>query len=501
MKKIKYLLFFICFPALFTACEDAYEIEPIGILDEETTFFEISDAQTYLNGIYSRLNNVTEIEFTSIFTDEVAPSVEWNNSNRDLHQMILNSTSGHASSLWLKGHTTVNRVNRLLQGMEHLTPENQEEAAELNDVRAQGRFIRAYAYLNLLSYFSTDMTDDNALGAMLFTDVPESNATLPRSKNGDIYALMESDLNYAFNNIKGDHEYVYPTKAAVEALKARMYAYRGKYTEAATFAQNVISNYGLSLSQAQPFDLSDFYSQTNTSNPYRQIWADIDGVQNEQIFTMKSIVNGTPAMSPASVYYQNSTRCSGSPLWGMSYKVFGMLDANPDDVRLYAYIDPTSDDNACNDGEIMIDKYPGMPGGALINNVKLIRLSEMYMILAEAAAANSNLGEVANNIHAIEEARSITGSADMPSYANQKEAWAAILQERRIEFFAEGQRYIDIKRLGTKAGVGIDRHPDDNRTSSVPTTLPADDYRFTMPIPLDELNVNPEIREQQNPGY
>jgi hypothetical protein len=35
----------------------------------------------------------------------------------------------------------------------------------------------------------------------------------------------------------------------------------------------------------------------------------------------------------------------------------------------------------------------------------------------------------------------------------------------------------------------------------VPTTLKAKDYRWAMPIPIREFNVNPSLKDQQNPGY
>lgn len=504
MKKIKYLILSVGLAVGFVSCEDAYEIEPLGLLDEQSTFFEIGDAQIYMNGVYSQMSNLNQIAFTAIFTDELAPSVDWNGSNRDTHQMILNSTNGYASAIWLQGHTAVNRVNHLIQGVQNLTPETEAEEDQLNDVLAQARFVRAYSYLMLISYFSPDMADNSALGAMLFTHVPESNEVLPRATNGELYELMESDLNFAFNNLNSNHEYIYPTKAAVEALQARMYAYRGMYDKAKIHANNVINNYGLSLTIAQPFVLSnaDFYHPANCTNPYRQIWSDIPsgaGHQHEQILTLRSLLNGVPSFQPAGIFYQNSTRCTGSPLWSMSYKLHGILAENPNDVRLYAYVDPTSNNGACNDGEIMIDKYPGIPGSQLTNSLKLMRLSEMYMILAEAAAASSDLGGVANNIHAIHTARSTTGSATMPTYGNVTEAWAAILKERRIEFFAEGHRYVDLRRLGAKANVSIDRDVKDNELPTEATTLPITDHRFTLPIPYAETRVNPNI--VQNPGY
>lgn len=502
MKKIKYLIFSLSLAVGFVACEDAYEIEPLGILDQEATFYEVSDAQTYMNGVYTQMSNMNQIAFTAIFTDEVAPSADWNGSNRETHQMILNSTNSYASAIWLQGHTAVNRVNHLLEGVQFIEINDDAEQVALNNVIAQARFVRAYSYLMLASFFSPDMTDNSALGGILFTHVPESNEVLPRGTNAEIYQLMEEDLAYAFSNLSASNEYIYPTKAAVEALQARMYAYRGMYGPAKTHANNVINNYGISLTEAQPFQLNNFYHASNSTNPYRQIWADIpagSGYQHEQILTLRSLLNGTPAFQPAGIFYQNSTRCTGSPLWSMSYRVHEILSQNPNDVRLFAFVDPTSNDGACNGGEIMIDKYPGIAGAQLVNSLKLIRLSEMYMIMAEASIAEDNLTAAANYVHAVRQARATEGSVAVPSYAGATEAWADVLKERRIELFAEGHRYVDLRRLGAKANVSIDRDVRDNELPSEATTLPITDHRFTLPIPYAETSVNPNA--VQNPGY
>jgi elongation factor G len=104
---------------------------------------------------------------------------------------------------------------------------------------AEAKALRAYAYLQLQSYFTTDMKDDNALGVILTTSVPKPNDQLPRVKNVEIYSLIESDLDFAYNNLKEGNNYKYVTKNLINAIRARMYTYRGKYQLAAQYAQAV----------------------------------------------------------------------------------------------------------------------------------------------------------------------------------------------------------------------------------------------------------------------
>jgi hypothetical protein len=55
--------------------------------------------------------------------------------------------------------------------------------------------------------------------------------------------------------------------------------------------------------------------------------------------------------------------------------------------------------------------------------------------------------------------------------------------------------------LGVRANQGAERDPIDVAEFGMTATLAPNDYRFTLPIPLVELNGNPELRAQQNPGY
>ncbi len=76
----------------------------------------------------------------------------------------------------------------------------------------------------------------------------------------------------------------------------------------------------------------------------------------------------------------------------------------------------------------------------------------------------------------------------------------AILLERRKELAFEGFRYLDIKRIGALANQSIDRNITDDLIKTVPTTISNTDYRFTLPIPQDEISASGSIIVQ-NPNY
>ena len=127
----------------------------------------------------------------------------------------------------------------------------------------------------------------------------------------------------------------------------------------------------------------------------------------------------------------------------------------------------------------------------------------MLLILAESFAEAGNFNGTTNStaalIKQLRDARFGTAQT-LPNYANKTEAFAAILNERRVEFAFEGHRWKDIKRLGARANQGALRDPLDCAFNGACSLAP-NDYRFTLPIPQVEFNGNPGLRAQQNPGY
>jgi hypothetical protein len=494
-----------------SSCNDALDIVQDGELGNDNTFKTVSDLSQFLNGsVYSSLGNTNEIMISASFTDECGIGPNNGGQELELHRFNLNQTTGYVSGMWISHYTVINRANRLLEAAALITPvvnDVVDETAEYNSIIAEARAIRAYSYFQLLSYFSTDLSDDSALGVMLFDYVPAIDEKLPRSTNGEVFALIESDLAFADANLidrSGATAYKYASKNMINSLRARMYLYRKNYTLAKQYAQDVVTNSGLSLTVATPYVAANFYNETTSTNPYRRIWADLS--QGEVLFALSRPTGGSWG-NIASSFFFNTTSATGGAYLDMGRNLFNELREVNGDIRGLAFVDPTSlidasylTNPAYNTSDVLvIDKYPGKPTQPLRSDIKIFRLSEMYFILAECAVAENQLATAAGYIKNIRDARNRLSAQPLPSYADQQQAWADILKERRKELCFEGHRYMDIKRLGVAANKSIDRNITDDLILSLPTTIPNNDYRFTLPVPQDEIAGNPTI--QQNPGY
>ncbi|MBP0612078.1 RagB/SusD family nutrient uptake outer membrane protein [Chryseobacterium sp. cx-311] len=488
MKKIRLLAYAILTSFSILSCTDAYEIIQDGELTEEVALQTTKDLRAFLNGnVYGALNTQNEIWLTSVLTDEtgIAPGNSgWYFAE---HRYILTPDNGYVAGIWGSHYRLINRVNRLLKAAEGITPAAGLETQRFNSVLAEARAMRALAYLQLQSYFTTDMADDSALGVMLLTDVPELMVQLPRVSNAQIYALMEEDLNFADANLKTDDlqnplTYKFVTKGMIHATMARMYAYREMYSLAKQHAQWVVSN-GPALTPAAS---------------YATIWS--DAAQGEVIFARSHpSTEGTGGI--AGFWTTNTTDINGSPFLKMGMNLYNQYTPVPNwgDIRKTVFADGSSQPNV-----IIINKYPGKGNTPLRNDVKVFRTSEMYFILAEAAVAEGDLATAATMVRSVRLARKIasnTTSVPVSTYATPVDAWRDILKERRLELSFEGHRYVDLRRLGAVAGVSIDRSPLDDGGAflNAPLTLPITDYRWTLPIPAAEKLGNPGI--VQNPGY
>ncbi|MFD0796787.1 RagB/SusD family nutrient uptake outer membrane protein [Maribacter chungangensis] len=489
MKNSKYLLIGLAI-ALF-GCNDAIDIDQPGRLDAGAAFTTVSDLNLGLLGLYNEFDITPEIQFNAVFTDEL--SIGFDNGGQGIgdgtYGFILNPNSAIARATWFNYNDAINAANRILAAAETIPAE-----ANYNDILGQTYALRAFAYFQLISYYSTDYTDDSALATILYDFVPTPDQQLPRSTNAEVFAFINSDLEQAQNLLTEEANATFVSQDFVTALRARMAAYRGNYTQASEFASELLEKYPLADKEAYK---NVFQDEDNTGVIFkleRTINDDYDG----QGTTGSAFAGG---WAGANFAFVNST-IEGSPYFEIGRSLFNLMDE--DDVRYEVNVEPTSVISAdyvnaedfINDDILIVGKYQGNEK-PLLNDLKVFRIAEMLLINAEALADAGNLTGAAELIKELRDARFGTAQA-LPSYANSQEAFNDILTERRIEFAFEGHRWKDIKRLGERAGQGIVRDPLDCAINDACSLSPPDS-RFTLPIPIDEIAGNSNI--QQNPGY
>jgi hypothetical protein len=153
---------------------------------------------------------------------------------------------------------------------------------------------------------------------------------------------------------------------------------------------------------------------------------------------------------------------------------------NPTDVRNQMIV--------TSGGYPILRKWRGEKGNFL-ENIPILRYSEVLLTAAEAKARSGNEGGAQTNITTFRTARGVVGAvtATGPALID------LILRERRLELIAEGHRFYDLKRLGmtipkSTAAKGLGAED-----------LQYNNFKVLSRIPVAEVNISDEL--QQNPGY
>jgi hypothetical protein len=549
-------IIFLSLFALLFSCNDATEITQKGEINDEKLFTNVDNLQLFLTETYDRLNPETDILVSSQLSDEVAMGGAQTVS--DIQRFFVLTTNGSADAIWTNHYNLINYCNRIIRGATYFTPPA-DDLAQYNSILAQARALRAFAHFQLMVYFSTDLSDNNALGVMLVDRVPVISDDIPRAINGDLFDFIEDDLAFAEANlgtpfagttpVTAANSYKYINQNFISAFRARMYLYRKDYPQALTYANQVINARPLATSTFALTGAAAAYPLTSAVIPpvgpaagsttinniptpptlansvqrslfsidqwnsagaptYRKMWVDTE--QGELLFALERPNNKT---NFSSRYNTNGSYLTGAVLFDMGRTLFNLytqpMGGGAEDFRRWSFVDRSSTISATpatasRIGEqIVVDKYPGKTGAHTANDVKVFRASEIYFIKAECLVRNGDLAGAADLIQQVRQARNyiIGATVPTPTYANATAALADILLERRKELAFEGHRYIDLKRLGADAGVtGTDRDATDAANSNAisPVNILLGDYRFTLPIPQSEININPLT---QNPGY
>ena len=337
----------------------------------------------------------------------------------------------------------------------------------VNRIKAQALAIRALAHFDLLRYWVENYDRNSTLPGIPYITVFDYEQKPARGTVKETYDHIEADLQMARGLLNSGLDKVinatgkaYIDMNGVNAISARMFLYANQLDSAIKYSTLVINAVPLA-------------SRTSFPN----IWTDASTA--EVIWSVS--FNAGEGRIGDPVYFVPNNRSSYRP----NPALVSSYDA-VNDVRYSSYFQTRSN-------RLVMAKYlakaaqVSRPDG--ITNFKAFRTGEMYLIRAEAYARKGGASEALgladlNTLRAARIAGFIPGVETGAALIN------AIAVERRKELISEGHRWFDLKRT-TKTIV---------RTScSVFCNLAPTDRAWTWPIPIGELNANPNIT--QNPGY
>ena len=470
MKKKNIIYIFAIVALFFSACENLLDKTPPLQLDNETVLTDFTLLTQATNAAYSPLYSANWYGRAFL----VVPDLMGGNakqsprsSGRFQQTYNWNYTPGDNVGLWTTAYDVIARANNVLEYIDRL--EEDGVTQEMKDqLKGECLFLRALGHWDLVRFFAQPYTY-NSGGELGVPIIRKTEIAQPeRATVKEVYDnLIVPDLTEAMGYLaddpgRGTNRKAFATKNAAEAILAKVYLYMGSWQNAADHATNIIN--------------TDDYTLYTDAN-YTTVWSTENAT--ETIFEI----------------YGNATE-SNWPSWdeiGYIYEPTGYGDVcaannllnlfDAADVRGLMY--KTDPQYA---GYFWPNKYPGKAGNLRTNNIPVIRLSEMYLIRAEALLNGATVaGESA-----------LDDYNDIRTNRGLGIAGAVILDdiylERRLELCFEGNLMWDLSRTGR----GLDRENEDGKISGdINISFP--DYRWALPIPTVEMQANDFM--VQNPEY
>jgi hypothetical protein len=411
------------------------------------------------------------------------------------------ATTANNVYYWVDAYRLINRCNLMIEGVNGAVTKGTITAAVGNDYIGQAKFLRAITHFELLNYFARCYNFTAAgdhlgipyreVGVNTPTEI-DTEIVKPRNTVAECYTKILADLNDAENLITTTG-IAKASKGSAIAFKTRVNLQKRDWANVITEGTKLNGKYTLTANPGDVFVLAN-----NLSN-------------SESIFSIQhsNTINPTSNGALASMY-------GGRRLVAVSPIIWRNTSWLADDKRrnttaLTGMIQNVS-------GRMYTNKYKDQV--TFTDAAPVIRYAEILLNMAEAQARTGDLTNALINLNKVRNRSLATPATQAYTAVTLNTATLmvnAILTERRIEFLMEGRRWSDIQRLekddiaptaGIPAKVANALPPAADYVLGTPyagprtvVAIPAADFRYLWPIPQVELNTNPTLAKQQNPGW
>jgi hypothetical protein len=431
----------------------------------------------------------------------------------NLHAMDWTSSNQWVEGMYYRLAQEVSFTNSFISNAAALSSD-----AEVAAYIAEARFLRAYAYYNLLD---------------LFGEVPlltELKAEKPSQASKDeIFNFIEAELIAIESDLKvtGSNEYGRVDETAAQALLSRLYlnaeSFIGvdKYTECVTYSNKVFNSaYSLHVNDANGNGSSydDLFLADNDANgaANEMIFPLLfDGIQTQTYGGMTFLVHASVggSMNPVDFginggwfglrstkalvekFNPSASNSNGEPIaWGDNRALF-YTDGQAFEIDKISEFSGgytiTKFKNVTSQGEAGSDPNGDFPD----SDLPLIRVAEIYLNYAEAVLRGGAGGSESQALDYVNQLRTRAFGNNSGSIDAAELSLQFVLDERSRELYWEGFRRTDLIRYGQYT-TGSYLWPF---KGDVSTGTAVESYRSVFPIPANVIAVNPNL--VQNEGY
>lgn len=455
-----------------TGCSNFLDINPKGEVFDKDMFESAEGYEDAVYGIYAELGTESYLYSDYYMWLPEALSCNVRTTSGGLMYMSQGMWTHTESNpirnqIWAKTYTVINHINNIL---DHIEEGGDNEFRYTPLYKGECLALRALLHFELLKLYGAPEWASEADKAKAIPYVTEYSFDItPFSSNGQVYEKIIADLKEAEKYLAEDEtllpaardngrgggftscRIIHMNLYAVQALLARIYWYRNDMENAALYARKVIDSKKFTFRGTAEFNQPD--------NGTLDL--------NETIFGLYSIVAQT---SNAKQYGLSGSSSSSTFSLADDYRsLYESGTSSVVDFRLSAWFDD-SEQRLRKMANITYYNSSETYSGKSILGVNVIRIPEMYYIMAEALLESDP--DAATEYY--DDAVSTRGLDRLSDSGSQVNA-DLIYLERRKEFYGEGLHWMNMKRLGKDIVI------------SVTTTLPGNEVStYKIPYPLNE---------------
>ncbi len=514
-----------------TSCEDKLDIEQKGVIPVDGFYQTDADCEEAVTALYYYVKQLAQGQYSPVFVTSLLSDDCYSGASERLasddkesiNEYRYDSSNGVIEDLWEGLYVTINRANLIINNYgEGKTPIQKRAVAE-------AKVVRAYCNFNLVTLFGP---------APLITEAIRDDYKASNSTVSELWSQVERDLQEAISsnalpvktNVNDKSTGIRITNDFAKCLLGKTYIFESsknggtganKWSEAATLLDEVINSGRYAFLE----NYEDYQLASNNNN-CEVIFSDnkLNDASNEGTFTKVlygwssnffqglglgnecnflgfNFMNPSKSLVDAFIVAEGENGFRFKNTLKSYDQMLAMGVSLKTGVECYAH---------CGYGywKVRMSNKNLLSGSIIFDwaNDVIMRLGEVVLLSAEAhIMAGDGQGDKYINM--------IREKAHLPLLSGA--TMEDLKLEKRLELCLEGTRYQDLIRWGDAASVmgsQWDKVPnfagkaeDGNYILNYPQVNCNTTYGFKsgkhdlLPIPLNEINVNPNIH--QNPGW
>lgn len=474
--KTKLYILGLCSLFLCSGCDDMLDTKSKTLLSQSQIQTE-SGCESMLLGVYDLMQE-PEFYGRDILT---VPEVLADNSRlspvASRYKGQEDNRIGSHLDIWVESYEIIALLNEVIEYAEKL-PETSKAKAILGESYA----LRGLTYFNLARVYGRepkhlvdgfDLCVPLILKAFFYDGGPMDENVYPKRATVDqVWEQIETDLNNGFELLSGNDEGLMPKRMsslAAKAILSRVFLYESKWNECVEAADYVMKN--------APFGVYDgTYTDIFSKGEENLFYLVFTNSENLGSSSLQS-VNG---MAPSEVDDEGYDigKGVGDADLCVAEELVALFDQEKD-VRFKILRKAK-----INGSKVWwTTKFSGWQGAFGLDNVPIIRMSE---VLLNRAEAESELGNDNSALADVNELRTKRGLD--PVTLSGEDLLNEVLLQRRLELAQEGHRFFDLKRRGQDITKPAGR-----------TLVPYTDFRVVARISETQMDANKNL--VNNPGY